>query len=331
MSVQAKEREEFERKLQEYAGVDIGPPDVGRDAVNEAMVRQWCDAMGDENPAYVDAEGAVKTVHGGLVAPPTMLQAWILPGVEMAEQDAPPKDEQQRLHKLFNDNGYTGVVATDCEQGYSRYLKPGDRVVATTTIETISEQKATALGTGYFINTRTVFRDQAGEEVGWMTFRVLKFIPANPPAAVSDDAGAAAAPKPTRMRPPKGFDNAWWWDVVDKGEIPIQKCGDCGALHHPPRPMCNQCQGTSMDWVPACGVGKVYTYTIMHHPQFPGFEYPFIAALVELEEGTRLVSNVVDVAPEDMYIGMPVEAFVEQVDDEMKMPLFRPAAGAVKR
>ena len=95
--------------------------------------------------------------------------------------------------------------------------------------------------------------------------------------------------------------------------------------------MCGECRSLEWDAVVSCGRGTINSFTVLHHPQFPGFEYPFIAALVELEEGTRLVSNVVDVAPEDVYIGMPVEAFVDQVDDEMKMPLFRPAEGAVNR
>ena len=82
------------------------------------------------------------------------------------------------------------------------------------------------------------FRDAVGEEVGWMTFRVLKFISAQPPAAATGDSAAAAMP--TRMRPPRSFDNGWWWDGIDSGEILIQKWNACGALHHPTRPMCGE-------------------------------------------------------------------------------------------
>ena len=76
-------REELEAKLREYVGKEIGPPDEALDAVNEAMIRHWCDALDDRNPVYSDAEAAGRSVHGGIVAPPSMLQAWMLPGVEM--------------------------------------------------------------------------------------------------------------------------------------------------------------------------------------------------------------------------------------------------------
>ena len=321
-TLRPEQKRELEAKMQDFVGCEIGPPDVGRDAVNEAMVRQWCDAIGDENPIYTDAEQAAKSVHGGLVAPPTMLQAWILPGMEMADQDAPPKDKQQELHKLLSDYGYSSVVATNCDQGYTRYLKPGDTVTGVTVIETISEEKATALGIGYFINTRTTFRDAAGEEVGWMTFRVLKFISSQPPAAATEDAAVAAMP--TRMRPPRSFDNGWWWDGIDRGEILIQKCNACGALHHPTRPMCGKCQSTDLGFIASSGIGTINTFTVMHHPPFPGYEYPLVAAVVDLEEGTRLVANVVGCDASEVHIGMKVQAEIEKVDDELSMPVFRP-------
>ena len=122
-------------------------------------------------------------MHGGIVAPPVMLQAWILGGLEMADTSAGPKNKQHELHKLLSEHGYTGVVATNTEQEYTRYLRPGDRVTAVTTIESISDEKATGLGIGYFIETRTDFRDQQDEPLGSITFRVLKFKPAQQAAA----------------------------------------------------------------------------------------------------------------------------------------------------
>ena len=159
----------LEAALKEYVGVAIGPAARGEDLVNESMIRHWCQAMGDENPAYLDPAAAAKTAHGGIVAPPTMLQAWILEGLPMADPASLPQDRQRELHALFDSHGYTGVVATDCEQEYTRYLRPGDAVSALTTIESISEQKATALGIGYFIVTRTEFADSTAAAVGWMT------------------------------------------------------------------------------------------------------------------------------------------------------------------
>ena len=317
-------------QLQRFVGKEIGEPDVARDPVNAAMIRQWCEALGDGNPVYTDADAAKQTVHAGIVAPPTMLQAWILPGMEMAlPMSEQRQDLQKKLHLLLDANGYQAVVATDCEQEYLRYLKPGDRVAATTVIESISAQKATALGIGFFIDTRTTFRDQSGEAVGSMRFRVLKFKPHQQPAAVQP--GAAAPPKPTRPRPPLGHDNGWWWEAVGRGELRIQRCKHCGVLRHPPRPMCGKCQSTAWDSVTASGKGTVYSYVVVHHPQFPGFDYPLVAAVIDLAEGTRLVSNIVGVDPAKVHVGMAVQVSIESVDDTLKLPLFRPAAGKVNR
>ena len=314
----------LKERLQAFVGKDIGPAEVARDAVNEAMIRQWCDALGDANPVYTDAAAARQSVHGAIVAPPTMLQAWILPGIEMAKSmDEQRQDQQKVLHQLLSAAGYTAVVATDCQQEYVRYLKPGDQVSATTVVESISDEKATALGIGYFIDTRTTFRDQTGETVGSMRFRVLKFKPAQQPAP-AQAAGAAPA-KPTRMRPPLGFDNKWWWEAVQNGQLPIQRCKACGVLRHPPRPMCGKCQSTEWDFVVSSGQGTVYSYVVLHHPQFPGYDYPMVAAVIELAEGTRIVSNVIGIEPADVRIGMPVRLSIEAVDDSWKLPLFRPA------
>jgi uncharacterized OB-fold protein len=323
MSLQTKDREELERKLQAYVGVQSGPPDVGKDLVNEPMIRHWCDAMGDENPVYLDPEAAKGSVHGGIVAPPTMMQAWALRGIDMADPTKTPDTKQIELHQLLTDHGYTGVVATNCDQYYNRYYRPGDQVSMTTTIESISEQKATALGIGYFIETRDVFHDQNGEEIGWMVFRVLKFKPAQEQQPVAES--EAAASKPSRMRPPMGHDNAWWWEGIERDELLIQKCSACGTIRHPPRPMCHKCQSVEWETQVASGRGTVYSLTVMHHPKFPGFEYPFVAALIELEEGTRIVSNVVGCEASEVHIGMPVALSIEKVDDQMKLPLFRPA------
>jgi uncharacterized OB-fold protein/acyl dehydratase len=324
MSQDAKQ--ELERQLKAYVGLEIGPPAEAPEPVNESMIRHWCEAMGDANPAYLDADAASATVHGGIVAPPTMLQGWTLRGIEMADPAKMRANKQTELHALLSSYGYTSVVATNCDQTYHRYLRPGDRVSTTTVIESISEENATALGIGYFINTRDVYRDQHGEEVGSMLFRVLKFKPAQQPQAAAASGGAAPA-KPTRIRAPRGHDNAWWWDRVDQGELPIQRCKSCGTLHHPPRPMCGRCQSTEWDSVAAKGGGTVYSYTVIHHPKFPGYDYPLVSAVIELDEGTRIVSNVIGCDPAEVRIGMRVRLRMEKIADHMTLPLFEPAAG----
>jgi uncharacterized OB-fold protein len=317
----------LEAKFKDYVGKAVGPAEVGRDVVNEPMIRHWCEAMGDDNPAYTDSEAAGKSVHGGIVAPPTMMQAWILKGYEMA-LDTEPEDLQEELHAIFNEHGYSGVVATNCDQGYTRYLRPGDRVSAVMTIESISEEKATAVGIGYFIETKTTFLDQNDEEIGWMTFRVLKFKPqeGQEAAAPGDDGGAPAPPG--RIRPPLSQDVAWWWnDGIQQGRLLIQKCSACGVLRHPPRPSCGECQSMEWEHVESSGKGVVHSYVIMHHPPLPGYEMPMAVGLIDLEEGTRLVAGIEGGPLDAVEIGMHVQCTIEELDASgFKGPVFRPVA-----
>jgi uncharacterized OB-fold protein len=139
--------------------------------------------------------------------------------------------------------------------------------------------------------------------------------------ATGSEAPAAAQ----RMRPVIGHDNKWWWDRINEGELPIQRCKGCGTLRHPPRPMCWRCQSLDWDHVAASGKGTVYSYVVVHRPPFPGYEYPLAVAVVELEEGTRIVSNLAGIDPQEVKIGMPVKVSIENVDEELKLPLFRPA------
>ena len=315
---------ELEEKLKPYVGIDIGPPWVAQVSVNEAMIHHYCAVTGDKNPIYFDAAAAKESVHGGLVAPPTTLDVWSMPGLTppWVGSEGEAADKQVELHRLLDSYGYTGVVGTNYEQDYVRYLRVGDHLTCTIVIDSISEEKATPLGLGYFITTLWTFRDQDRDVVGRMSFRVLKFKPQQQAAQATETAGAPA--KATRMRPPRGHDNAWWWDGVQRGELLIQRCKKCGVLRHPPRPMCGECQSVEWDSVQASGSGTVYSHTILHHPKFPGFEYPVICALIELAEGTRIVSNVVGCEADDVRIGMPVQVSIENVDEEMKLPLFRP-------
>jgi uncharacterized OB-fold protein/acyl dehydratase len=321
-------KQALEAEIRSYVGKPIGPAATGRDPINEPMIRQWCDAMGESHPAYLDEKAARATVHGEIVAPPTMLQAWVMEGWEMHEGYDEPKNEQHRLHKLLADNGYTGVLGTNTEENYTRYLKLGETVKALTTIDEISEEKATGAGIGYFITTKTSFENQDGDDLGSMSFRVVRFKPANPQPAASESGGeAAVAQKPSRIKPPMGHDNGWWWTrVADDGVIPIQRCTGCQKLRHPPRPMCDACGEQAFDSIDASGLGTLHTFTVVHYPQFPGYEYPIISIIVDLEEGERMASSLVECEPEDVKIGMAVEAVIHEDEDGFKIPLFKPAS-----
>ena len=323
-----EKKKAFEAEIYSYVGKPIGPQVTGRDPVNLPMIRQWCDAMDDAHPAYGDEATAQETIHGGVVAPPTMLQAWIMEGYSMAAGYDEPQNEQHRLHKFLADNGYTGVLGTNTEENYTRYIKLGETVKALTVIDSISEEKATGVGIGYFITTKTTFETDSGEDLGNMTFRVLRYKPAQEQAAVSDSGGeAAVAAKPSRIKPPMGHDNGWWWEKVAEDDcLPIQQCSDCGKLRHPPRPMCDACGSQKWGSIEASGKGTIHTFTVIHYPQFPGYDYPILSIIVDLEEGERMASTLVDCAPEDCKIGMAVELKIQEDEDGFKIPFFRPAS-----
>jgi uncharacterized protein len=301
----------FLDKLRGLVGRPSGPPFRAWDAVNQAMIRHWCDAVGDTNPVYTDPDAAASSVHGQIVAPPTMLQAWTMKGL------VPPPSEgsgaQDELMGLLDEAGFTSVVATNCDQEYERYLHLGDELTGESVIEDVSAEKHTGLGDGHFVTTRTDFRDQQGDLVGTMRFRILKF---RPPDKKEE--------RPPRPKPPRNQDNAFFWEGVDRGELLIQHCTSCGRLRHPPRPMCPNCQSLEWDAVTSSGKGEVFSFIIPHYPQVPMFEYPYVVAVIALEEGTRLISNVIDIDPSDVTIGLPVEVRFVAVDDELTLPMFAP-------
>lgn len=165
-------------RLRAYEGLAGGPTVVARDPVNQPMIRHWCDAMGDANPVYTEPDAAAASRHAGIVAPPTMLQAWTMPGLgDPVVDDPETTDHAAQLRALLDDHGFTSVVATNCEQQYARYLRPGDLLSVDAVVETVSERKQTGLGDGYFVTTTQTYRDQDGEVVATMRFRILKFRP----------------------------------------------------------------------------------------------------------------------------------------------------------
>jgi len=129
-------------------------------------------------------------------------------------------------------------------------------------------------------------------------------------------------PRPTADR-----DSAFFWEGVEAGELRIQRCTACRALRHPPGPMCPGCHGLDWDWAVSAGRGTVHSFVVHHHPPVPGFEPPFVVALVELDEGTRLVANLGGIAPAAVEVGLPVVVEFVRVEgaDGWALPRFRPA------
>ncbi len=107
----------------------------------------------------------------------------------------------------------------------------------------------------------------------------------------------------------------------------IQQCSTCGAVMWPVKSRCNNCLAATVTWVPASGKGTLYSFALMHQVYHPGFasEVPYNIVEVDLEEGLRILSNVVGCANEDLRIGMPLEVTFEDVTEEVTLPRFRPA------
>jgi len=137
-----------------------------------------------------------------------------------------------------------------------------------------------------------------------------------------------SAPAVTFPHPRPGLthDNPFFWEGVAQRKLLVQRCAGCRRLQHPPAPMCPSCHGFAMEAIEASGRGTVHSFVVFHHPPVPPFTYPNVIVLVELAEGTRLVSRLVGVDPEAVRIGMPVQVDFETVDGDLTLHYFRPAA-----
>lgn len=135
------------------------------------------------------------------------------------------------------------------------------------------------------------------------------------------------APKTMRMPPVVTLDAKFFWDHATEGELVCERCSDCDTFRFPPRPMCPNCHSVNKDVVPLSGKGTVYSWIRPQHPKAAGFDAPPIAALITLEEGFRMVSNLVDIEFEDVTAGMPVEVIFAPTMKNKQVPVFRPAKG----
>ncbi len=129
----------------------------------------------------------------------------------------------------------------------------------------------------------------------------------------------------TRLAPTISPDTEFFWNGLREHTLLIQRCNGCQAVRNPPQPMCPRCR--SLDWeaIESSGRGTVYSYVMPHQPQFPFFDYPYIVALIQLDEGVRIVSNLTDIDPVDVQVGMPVEVYFREFDGELVLHQFRPA------
>lgn len=290
---------------------------AGRDPVNTPMIRNWTEAIGDENPIYSSEEAAVAAGHGGLVAPPAMAQVWTMRGLGKTRESDDPLGN---MTDLLDAEGFTSVVATNCDSTYHRYTRPGEEVTISSVLTDVVGPKKTGLGEGWFFTTRNYWR--VGDEVvAEMDFRILKF---RPPVKKAEPAVSGDAPAADRivassgsatddlvvgkvLRPSVSQDTAFFWEGVRAHELRIQKRED-GSLQHPPVPALWKDKTEQTDYVVSSGRGTVYSFVNHHAPRVPGrTRFPFVIALVELEEGVRMLGELRDVDPAEVTIGMEVE------------------------
>ncbi|MGW0706466.1 OB-fold domain-containing protein [Streptomyces sp. NPDC002643] len=351
---------ELSVRLKAFEGCVAVGGGVGKDPVNLPMIRHWCEAMGDTDPAYAGPDA---------VAPPTMLQVWTMGGLSGHDRGASGRSAAyEELLALLDDVGCTSVVATDCEQEYLRPLRPGDEIVFDSVVESVSGRKTTKLGIGYFVTTRMDVR--VGDAlVGTHRFRIFKYAPGKGKGRETSKgvASGGGEPRPLRPRPVVNRDNAGFWDGVARHQLLIQRCADCAALRFPWLPGCNACGSLDWDTVRASGEGVVHSYVVMHHPPFPAFTAPeragdgggggsggaagsgvgagtgtgagtgagvgsgragpYAVALIELVEGVRIVSNVIGVPYDKVRIGMGVRLEFARYDEELELPVFRADEG----
>lgn len=116
-----------------------------------------------------------------------------------------------------------------------------------------------------------------------------------------------------------------FWEAARQGQLQLQRCRDCGAYRFPPGVLCPECSSTATEWSTVSGRGKVYSFVVFHRAYHPGFEgeLPYAVACIELDEGPRLLSNIVGMPAGDVRCDMPVEVVFEEITADISLPKFR--------
>src|SRR5262249_28217015 len=144
----------------------------------------------------------------------------------------------------------------------------------------------------------------------------------DPPLVEARELTVNEAAKPTPRITPEVEP---FFAAAKRHELVVQRCGACGLLRFPPREVCSSCWSREASWTRVSGKGRVYSFYLMHQVYHPGFanDVPYPVAVVELDEGARMMTNLVDCAPGDIRIGMPVEVTFEERSEDVTLPQFR--------
>ena len=124
-------------------------------------------------------------------------------------------------------------------------------------------------------------------------------------------------------------DNAPYWEYAREHQLRMQKCANCGHIRFPVSIVCPRCHSLETEWTRLSGKGKVYSYVIYHQAYHPAYkdDIPYVVAIIQLDEGPRMESNITDCRMEDLRVGMPVELYFDDVTEDVSLPKFRPAEG----
>ena len=138
---------------------------------------------------------------------------------------------------------------------------------------------------------------------------------------------AQAVPAKPRPRPQDPVEQEFW-RLCQDGRLHFQRCASCGTWRHLPRYMCARCGSPDFAWQPSSGKGTLFSWTVTHQALHPAFadEIPLVAAVVELEEGVRMDSRLIECSPDALELDMPVELTFETLGDDFRLPVFQPAA-----
>ena len=132
---------------------------------------------------------------------------------------------------------------------------------------------------------------------------------------------------PSRALPVPTPETKHFWEGTQAGELRLQRCDDCSNVYFPPRPLCPTCASRKVSMLKSAGMGKLYRYVINHRPAARGFTPPYAIAMVELDEGPRMISNILDCpwTAEAVVLDMRLEVAFGKLDDKITRPQFRPA------
>jgi len=117
-----------------------------------------------------------------------------------------------------------------------------------------------------------------------------------------------------------------YWEAARGGRLVVQRCGDCGGTWHPPLPRCPRCHSASVGWHEVAGTGTIYTHTVVTHPTHAALagKVPYVVAIVELDEGPRVITGITGCAPREVQTGMRVRVTFTTVADDVTLPYFEP-------